>query len=179
MGTRTRQWFRPFCFGAVLAVLATLAHGPVVAGETIGWVENAKIYPGAIPLHARMDTGAKESSLRGDRIRFFLRNGAAWVHVEVLDRKDRVHVIERPIVRTVRIKRHKGTADERAAIALGICVGSTYKKVEVNVGERAGFNYPLLIGRNFLAGSFVVDSSRTFTSQPTCIVSSRMPKEGR
>lgn len=155
--------------------LVALAPNPAAAAETIGWVENARVYPGAIQLHARMDTGAKESSLRGDVSRVFERDGTRWIHVEVVDRKDRVHVIERPIVRTVRIKRHKRAPEERPAIDLGICVGSTYKEVEVNVGEQAGFNYPLLIGRNFLAGTFLVDSSRTFTSQPTCTGSSRKP----
>ena len=74
---------------------------------------------------------------------------------------DRVKGIERQIVRIVKIKRHNERPAQRPVIKMGICVGDVYKEVEVTITERSGFNYPLLIGRNFLKGSFLIDSART------------------
>ena len=51
---------------------------------------------------------------------------------------------------------------------LGICLGTIYKEVEVNLVDRSHFNYQLLIGRNFLIDSFLVDPSLTFSTKPKC-----------
>jgi len=51
---------------------------------------------------------------------------------------------------------------------LGICLGSVYKEVEVNLVDRSNFNYQLLIGRNYLANSFLVDPSLTFSTKSKC-----------
>lgn len=138
------------------------------AQPAVGWVDNVKIYPGGIQIHARMDSGAKTSSLRPDDSRTFERDGETWIRVDVFDKKGRKHAFERPVVRFARIKRHTGTPERRPVIRLGICVGDVYKEVEATIGRRSEFNYPLLVGRNFLAGSFLIDSAHTYTTKPSC-----------
>ena len=51
---------------------------------------------------------------------------------------------------------------------LGVCLGSVQRTVEVNVVDRSGFDYPVLIGRSFLAGIFVVDPGERFLLTPDC-----------
>jgi hypothetical protein len=53
-------------------------------------------------------------------------------------------------------------------IVLGVCLSNVYKEVEVNLVDRANFNYPMLVGRSFLAGSFVVDSGEKYLTTPKC-----------
>ena len=56
----------------------------------------------------------------------------------------------------------------RPVVAIKICLGSTVKEVEVNLVDRSGFGYPILIGRSFLAGDFLVDASREGIAPLNC-----------
>jgi hypothetical protein len=50
-----------------------------------------------------------------------------------------------------------------------LCVAGQWIEEEVNLADRDDFNYPVLIGRNLLQkGGLVVDSSKTFTADPSC-----------
>lgn len=159
---------RSFRRTASFSALALLAWNIGSAQPVVGWVDNAKIYPGGIQVHARMDSGAKTSSLRPDSTQTFERNGETWIRVRITDKKGRYRAFERPVVRFARIKRHTGTPERRPVIMLGLCVGHVYKEVEATVVRRSVFNYPLLVGRNFLAGRFLIDSATTFTTKPSC-----------
>jgi len=156
------------CFIATLLISGLLGWNVAAAEPAIGWVDTASIYPGPIMVHARMDSGAHISSLRVDDSRDFKVSGQAWIRVKFTDKEGQVHTLERRVVRNTKIKRHNGGPEWRPVILLGICVGKVYKEVEATIVDRGEFNYPLLVGRDFLAGSFLIDSGRTFTVKPTC-----------
>ncbi|MEJ2344820.1 MAG: RimK/LysX family protein [Gammaproteobacteria bacterium] len=154
-----------------LAALAWLAGSSVSAAAampSIGWVENAVIYPGAIRLRARIDTGARISSLRYANLRVYPKDGRRWAEFTVADRNGREWDLQGPVIRMIRVKTHAGSFNRRPVVRLGICVGTRYRDVEVSLARRADFNYPLLIGRSYLAGTFLVDPGRTFTAKPRC-----------
>ena len=54
-----------------------------------GWIERVSIYPGNIKIKAKLDTGAKISSLNAKNLEQFKRNGDTWVRFEVLNFKKR------------------------------------------------------------------------------------------
>jgi len=123
---------------------------------------------------AKLDTGAKTTSLGYKSIRYFQRNGRDWVSVNVTGKKNKTLVLEKEVIRYLNIKQHAGEATHRRpVILLGICLKDIYKKVEVDLMDRSGFNYTLLIGRNFLVDEFVVDPRRKFTQKPHCSVDKR------
>jgi hypothetical protein len=154
--------------GLMLPLLALGAPAQAKEKEVLGLVEKASIHPGDVTVRAKVDTGAKTTSLHCDCIHPFERNGAQWVSVKVEDQSGRVVTIERKVARITSIKRHSGESQERYVIMLGVCVSDVYKEVEVNVVDRTGFNYPMLIGRNFLKGDFVVDPELHYTHKPRC-----------
>lgn len=139
--------------------------------EIVGYIESARLYPGNLSLRAKIDTGAKTSSLNAPDISFFDRDSKQWVKFDVINQKGKKIRIEKEIFRSVEIKR-KGilsfVSQKRPVIMLGICLGNVYKEVEVNLVDRSHFNYQLLIGRNFLIDSFVVDPALTFSTKPKC-----------
>jgi hypothetical protein len=47
-------------------------------------------------------------------------------------------------------------------------LGDFYREAEVNLVDRSGFNYQMLIGRSFLAGNLIVDPSIKYTTKPIC-----------
>lgn len=160
------------------AVLATAALStPALADEGIksvaGWVEHAVLLPKGLEVRAKLDTGARTSSLNAVDPVFFSRDGTRWVRFAVTSHAGRSAMLEQPIVRTSKIKRHFGRRQSRPVVRLDICVGHIHKEVEVNLVDRSGLNYQLLIGRNFLSGDIVVDAGRTYILAPACTASSQ------
>lgn len=154
------------------ALLALLVATPVHAEQTkrvVGWVERVAIFPGDLVVRARIDTGAKTASLNCGCINRFKRNGHEWVRFTVVNSKGNSISLEREVLRTVAIRRHFGATQKRPVIRLGLCLAGVYKEVDVNLVDRSGFNYQMLIGRNFLKEGFLVDPARTYLSSPRCV----------
>jgi hypothetical protein len=136
--------------------------------QVVGWIEKACIQPGQLVLPAKVDTGAVTCSLHAPDLIEFERDGEKWVRFTIVDRSGKEAVIEKKIVGIRKIKRHFGEFQNRPVIRLGICVGNIHRTSEVNLVDRTGFEYPLLIGRNFMDGRLVVNPSATYTIEPSC-----------
>ncbi|MDY7031464.1 MAG: RimK/LysX family protein [Thermodesulfobacteriota bacterium] len=134
----------------------------------IGRVEKVCVFPGNIVFRAKMDTGAKTSSLDCDAISVFNREGAKWVRFTTVNHEGKNVTLERKIHRTSKIKRVSGKIQERIVVKLVFCLGSIRKETEVNLTDRTGFNYRLLIGRSFMLESIIVDPSLKYTTEPEC-----------
>jgi len=128
----------------------------------VGAVEYIVLDPPNLKLKARMDTGATTSSLDARNIREFERDGKAWVKFEIVDRvTESTYKLERPVVRTVRIKGTDGT--QRPVIKLRVRLDHIDQFTEFSLSDRSQFLYPVLIGRSFLRDQAVVDVSRSLT----------------
>jgi hypothetical protein len=155
---------------AGLALGAMLGAVTTVMGETrvAGWIERVRLGDEGVVLSAKLDTGALTSSLHAADVRWFTRDGEEWVAFEVTREDGRPVRLERKVVRVARIKRQGAESERRPTVMMGVCLGGVYRVTEVNLTDRTGFNYGFLVGRRFLAGYFVVDSSRTNTVAPDC-----------
>ena len=134
----------------------------------VGWVERVRIYPGDFEIVAKIDTGAKTSSLNAPNMDIFRRQGEDWVRFEVTNRQGKTRKFEEKIYRISRIRRHGGRIQQRPVVMLGLCVGRVFRKTQVNLIDRKNFNYQMLIGRRFMTGQVIVDPSRTFIAKPDC-----------
>jgi hypothetical protein len=160
----------------ILIVLLLSYHTPGFAKDApatrnlqvAGWVENVSIFPGNLKIKAKLDTGARNSSLNAKDLEEFDRDGDKWVRFKLKNWKGRTENFETRIIRTATIKQHETESVMRPVIRLGICLGNVYKEVEVNLQDRSKFNYQMLIGRSYLKKSFLVDASATFTIEPNC-----------
>ena len=139
----------------------------------VGFTETVRLYPGDLLIRAKIDTGARTSSLHAEDILSFERNGRLWVKFHVTNRDNRTLTFERPVVRQVKIKSLGGPAVTRPVVMLGICVGDVFRVTEVNLSNRLGFNFQLLVGRRFMRQALVVDPGRQFTREPRCDISAR------
>ena len=154
---------------AVSAILVMLPMSSSAEEKFVaGWLEKAKIYPGGLLLHAKLDTGAKTTSLNIQNLETFEKNQQLWVRFQVVSRKERVRTFERKVTRRVKIKRHGADPLERYVVKLGVCVGNHFRKVEVNLADRSDFNYQLLIGRTYLNPHILVDAAETYTLTLDC-----------
>lgn len=158
----------------ILGMVALLLGSSLQSGAAgedklvVGWVEKVRIFPGNVVVHAKLDTGADNSSLNVPVLQEFTRDGAKWVRFDFTSREGKTVTFERKVVREAKIKRHERERQERPVVQLGICIGNLYSEAEVNLVDRSGFDYEMLIGRSFMADKLQVDPAKKYTVDPNC-----------
>ena len=151
------------CFACPVTVFADHVK------QISGWAEKVALGDPPIILRAKIDTGAKNSSLHTLEYHVFEKEGRQWVSFAIINKERESKRIEVPLLRYAKIKQKGGgPSKERPVIMLGLCMGNTYKEVEVNLVDRTKFNFPVLVGRSFLQGNFVVDSDHKYINTPNC-----------
>ncbi len=139
--------------------------------QTIGWVEKAKIPGVEKETKVKLDTGATTTSINAEILEKPDEDSESggMIKFQFKDGDGNTEVFERPIVRWVRIKAREGKDIKRPVVRMKFCIADRWIEEEVNLADREDFNYPVLIGRNMLKqGKFAVDSSQTFTTEPSC-----------
>ncbi|WP_051687002.1 RimK/LysX family protein [Microbulbifer sp. HZ11] len=127
----------------------------------LGSEEYFVVEPGGLRLKALVDTGAATCSLSVVALTPFERDGSDWVRFDLSDGGDGEPVkIELPIKRHVRVARPGFDRQRRPVVNMSLTIGEVTHMVEVNLVERGEFDFPLLVGRNFLKDAAVVDVSR-------------------
>ncbi|MCQ3827927.1 ATP-dependent zinc protease [Microbulbifer elongatus] len=140
----------------------TIVEVPVAKDKLVlGSEEYFVIEPGALRLKALVDTGAATCSLSVGDMTPFERDGNDWVRFNLSDGGDAEPLkIELPIKRHVRVARPGFERQRRPVVNMSLSIGEVTHMVEVNLVERGEFEFPLLVGRNFLKDAAVVDVSR-------------------
>lgn len=153
---------------AFLLSLGVSAHA---APPVYGWVEYVDLeLDGEVTrIKAKLDSGARSSSLHAIDIDVFRRDGKRRVRftVPLTDGPDGVK-LELPVTRVVRIKRHEGPYDRRPVVKVPVCFGARWHEIEVSLTDRSRFLYPLLLGRRALADHAVINPARTYLHPPDC-----------
>lgn len=139
--------------------------------QTVGWVENAKIPGVDSTIKAKLDTGAKTTSINAEILEQPDEESEAggMIKFRFVDDDGVERVFERPITRWVEIKSREGDNFRRPVVRMQLCVAGRWVEEEVNLADRDDFNYSILVGRNMLGkANFAVDSTQTFTAEPNC-----------
>ncbi|NNU15733.1 ATP-dependent zinc protease [Parvularcula sp. ZS-1/3] len=135
----------------------------------IGEVERVHLADAGLSFAARIDTGATSTSIDARNIEEFERDGDPWVRFEVRTNDDDSAALERKVVDRVDIVSAGDTEDERLVVELELCLSDVLRTVEVNLADRKGLNYRLLVGRDLLSdGGFLVNVAQKFSHEPTC-----------
>ena len=163
-----RQYRALFLLPALIFSFLGQVSAPKADPVVMGWIERVEVLPHRLLMEAKMDTGAKTTSIDAADIVEFSRGGKKWVRFNVSDRKGRTVTFERPVFRIARIRRSEMKTTSRPVVKLPLCIGSFLREVEVNLAKRTHLNYPLLVGRSAMTGKVLVDSSRKFTKDPMC-----------
>ncbi len=128
--------------------------------QTAGWIDYATLEN--IHFKAKLDTGAATCSLDAKIIKTFEKNNNIYVTFETVDDNKKKHIITAKQTRVSSIKLKTKGVQLRPTVLLKVQVGNIARKVEVNLTDRSHFQYRLLVGRNYLASNFLIDSSKKF-----------------
>ena len=132
----------------------------------IGWREWVQLPDLDIPsIKAKVDSGARSSSIHAPDIETFPRNGRQWVRFSVApDQKDATasHEVESKILEHRYVKSSNGEVTLRPVIVTRIrLLGKTFH-VELTLADRSEMGFRMLLGREAFRGKFLVDASRSY-----------------
>lgn len=139
----------------------------------LGWLEHIRVMPDRTLLRAKLDSGARTSTIHAEDIEYSEYTGQTFVKFSILKDHDNPaserYYYELPLQKHINIKlRYTPERDERPVVVLGICLAGTVYQVPFSLTERSDFNYPVLLGREFIQDHFLIDPSQTYTHRTRC-----------
>lgn len=111
---------------------------------------------------ARVDTGAQSCSIHAENLtvvggsEHMQANVGRVVRFRIANRDGEPAWLERPIAE-VSLIRNSNCAEWRYKVPMTFRCEGKEKRVLVTLNDRSEMNYAVLIGRNFLAGTFLID----------------------
>lgn len=136
---------------------------------TLGWRERTALPSLGIPvLKAKLDTGARSSSLHVEWLEVDEREDGTWLRFQV--RTTRKGALSEPCEARATGRRSVtdsgGHSTLRWFIHADVELAGQRFSVEVNLTDRGRMLFPLLLGRTALAGRFLVDPSLSYSQTP-------------
>ena len=136
--------------------------------RTVGWKEYLDLPAlGVFRLKAKVDTGARTSTLHVDSLRVLevLPDGSERVELDLRpDRRRpdwRVRA-EALVLRRMRVIDSGGHPEVRPVIATELVLGPVRKTILVTLTDRSGMLFRMILGRKALEGDFLVDVTRKY-----------------
>ena len=146
-----------------------------MAKHVYGRIEYVNINGDSQLIKAKLDTGAKLSSLSATHIKPYQKEGKTWLSFDAYHPRKNINLhFDRPLLKYTKIKkRHDEDSNskysERPVVSLSICLRHQLLEIDVNLVDRENFIYPMLLGANAISKfEGLVDPAAKFTARPTC-----------
>jgi hypothetical protein len=130
--------------------------------QTVGALENIYVKEAKLNFLARIDTGAKMTSINAQNIKIEnpskkkKENIGKTISFDTINAKgEKSHIVTK-IVGIKKVRNAQGV-EIRYMVPLTLVWKNSEKVVKVNLRDRSKMTYKLLIGRDWLIGDFVVD----------------------
>ena len=135
----------------------------------IGWREWAGLPDlGISAIRAKIDTGARSSSLHATRMTTFERDGQIWVRFCFRPRVERSVPgcwCEAPSLGTRSIRSSTGELQRRHLIVTDLTLGKETWKIEISLADRQEMGFEMLVGRTAIRRRFLVDPGRSYLAE--------------
>jgi hypothetical protein len=124
----------------------------------VGWRELVTLPElGLAAIPAKIDTGARTSSLHGIVIEEFIRETSRFVRFAV-DWDGVRHECEAVHVDIRGVTSSNGETQRRYVIKTPLRIGEIEFRAEISLADRSDMKFPMLVGRSSLRRRFLVDS---------------------
>lgn len=140
---------------------------------SLGWREWVAIPElGISAVKAKVDTGARSSSLHAEHVSFIESEGKRYVEFVLGGGKRRGKlyregegVCRAPLVDLRWITSSNGTRQRRPVIRVFVHLHQQSWPVDLTLSSRESMGFPMLLGREAVRGRFVVDPARSYLSK--------------
>lgn len=135
----------------------------------IGWREWVELPEWDLSLKAKIDTGAKSSSLDvahiehlpGDRVRFDIHR---------YRKKEKVVTVEADIHRQIRVRSSNGHMQERIVVRTPLLLAGVRKDILVTLTGRRKMLHRMLLGREALRDDFLIEAGTDHIATPRSLL---------
>ena len=119
---------------------------------------------GQLKVETLVDSGATTTALDAKNIKMHVnRLGQRWVYYDFVHKPTgKTVAMHQRVSRVVRIITHSGPPKARAVVKGTISVGDIERTVEMSLINRNNFPQQLLLGRNYLQGTALIDSGSRY-----------------
>lgn len=167
------------CLTGIFAAQAESTTQSTSATETaeqtvLGWLEFVYVEGADLRLDAKLDTGAKTSSIHAVILDSpardeFRADEVQTIVFRLVNEDGETRQVSAPIARWAAIKKKTGGVLHRPVVDMTFCLGGVTVTGEVTLADRGNFNYETLIGRNMLkAANLLVNPSEIYTKRARC-----------
>lgn len=143
--------------------------------KIVGWRELVHLPElGLSAIPAKIDSGARTSSLHATILEEFERDGETFVRFAVdFDEPNVRQICEAVHIDWRGVTSSNGETQRRRIIKTPLKIGRLTFRAEISLADRSDMRFPMLIGRSSLRRRFVVDSGHSWLQSP-----GRAPVEG-
>ncbi|MFT7618940.1 MAG: hypothetical protein ACI97A_002588 [Planctomycetota bacterium] len=135
---------------------------------TLGWREWVGLPElGVAAIKAKVDTGARTSTLHAYHIEEFSRRGVTWLRFELHPEQRKSQPVVNATARLLEyrsVRSSSGKAERRPVIETKLQIHGIEFIVELTLTERDAMGFRMLLGRQAIRGRFVVDPGTSFTN---------------
>ena len=118
-------------------------------------------------IPAKIDTGARTSSLHATIFEEFIRDGQTFVRFGVFFPQQQVRQICEAVQIDWRgVTSSNGATQRRRIIKTPLKIGTARFRAEISLADRSDMQFPMQIGRSSLSRRFVVDSGHSWLQTP-------------
>lgn len=134
--------------------------------QTIGWCEKV-VLPDFVgtKIDAKIDTGAKFSSIHALDITEFEKGRSPWVSFFIYPAQntDEPEIFCRaPVIDKRTIKSSNGKSENRYVVRTTLKIGKKSIPFDLTLADRSSMNFRLLLGRDALQNGFLVDPGTAY-----------------
>ncbi len=116
-------------------------------------------------VQARVDSGAKTSSVHAFNIEPFTRSGTPWVRFDIhpIRQNRRVTIrCESPVIDRRVVKSSNGQSEKRFVIRTPLTLNGQTWDIELTLANRDTMGFRMLLGREAMSGRLLVDSEEKY-----------------
>lgn len=137
----------------------------------IGWREWVRL-PDVSPVavKAKIDTGARTSTLHAFNLKLSDRDGVPWVEFEIhplqRSRAER-RTVELPVKSFKKVRSSTGQVETRPVVRTRLRLGKKTFAIDLTLTSRDEMGFRMLVGRTAIRRRFWVDPGRSFLLVPS------------
>ncbi len=140
--------------------------GPVDGPVVVGWREWVALPQAGVDwVKAKVDTGARSSSIHAFDLEAYDVDGQEWVRFSIhpWQRSDEdVAELSLPVLDRRDVRSSNGQTEQRYAVALDVTLAGRTITTVMTLSNRDEMGFRMLIGREALERGFLVDSAMSY-----------------
>lgn len=117
---------------------------------------------GMYNINSKIDTGAETSVLHCEDFKVFEKDGQRYISCHIIANldSDEILTLTFPVHRERVVKSSFGQTETRHIFLTKIRMFGRLYDIKLSLRDRSSMSYPMLLGRNFISGKFLVDVSK-------------------